>query len=112
MSFVPNTPQWQQAAEAAMQMVVDFYQDLEQRRVFPAAPMDQIADQFRGSLDADTGIGLTAALDEFAHKVILNSNLIAHPKYLGLVNCAPLPGAILADLLVSALNANAGTQSQ
>ena len=31
-----------------------------------------------------------------------------HPLYLGLVNSSPLPGAALADLLVSALNNNGG----
>lgn len=33
---------------------------------------------------------------------------IPHPLYLGLVNSSPLPGAVLADLLISSLNNNGG----
>jgi aromatic-L-amino-acid decarboxylase len=35
-----------------------------------------------------------------------------HPLYLGLVNSSPLPAAVLADLLVSALNNNGGAFHQ
>jgi hypothetical protein len=35
-----------------------------------------------------------------------------HPLYLGLVNSSPLPGAVLADLLISSLNNNGGAFHQ
>ena len=35
-----------------------------------------------------------------------------HPLYLGLVNSSPLPGAVLADLLISSLNNDGGAFHQ
>jgi glutamate/tyrosine decarboxylase-like PLP-dependent enzyme len=54
------------------------------------------------------GVGLLEALKDFREKVVPNCLAIPHPLYLGLVNSSPLPGAALADHLISALNNNDG----
>lgn len=44
--------------------------------------------------------------------VLPSSTAVPSPMYFGLFNCSPLPAAPLADLLVSALNGNAGAHHQ
>src|SRR5439155_25536337 len=67
--------------------------------------------QFAGTLD-DDGVGLLAALEEFREQVLPACMGRPHPLCLGLVNSSPLPGAVLADLLVWALNNNGGAFHQ
>jgi aromatic-L-amino-acid decarboxylase len=51
-------------------------------------------------------------LEEFHDNVLPASMGTPHPLYLGLVNSSPMPGAALADLLVSSLNNNGGAFHQ
>jgi hypothetical protein len=56
-------------------------------------------------------VGLLEALDEFERWVLPGSMGTPHLLYLGL-NSSPLPGAVLADLLISSLNNNVGAFHQ
>jgi glutamate/tyrosine decarboxylase-like PLP-dependent enzyme len=51
-------------------------------------------------------------LDEFERLILPDCMTTPHPLYLGLVNSSPLPGATLADLLISVLNNNGGAFHQ
>jgi glutamate/tyrosine decarboxylase-like PLP-dependent enzyme len=64
-----------------------------------------------GRLTED-GVGLVRALEDFESLVLPASMGTPHPLYLGLVNSSPLPGAALADLLISSLNNNGGAFHQ
>jgi len=101
----------EEAARRAGELFVEIYRGLEQRRVSPQVERGRLLEQFAGTLP-DDGIGLTAALDEFRQRVLPACMGTPHPLYLGLVNSSPLPGAVLADLLVSALNNNGGAFHQ
>jgi aromatic-L-amino-acid decarboxylase len=101
----------EEAARRAGELFVAIYRGLEQRRVAPAVERPKLLEQFTGTLH-DDGIGLVAALDEFGERVLPACMGTPHPLYLGLVNSSPLPGAALADLLVSALNNNGGAFHQ
>ncbi len=101
----------EEAARRAGELFVEIYRGLERRPVAPADDRATLADQFAGTL-GDDGVGLLAALDEFRDRVLPASMGTPHPLYLGLVNSSPLPGAALADLLVSALNNNGGAFHQ
>jgi aromatic-L-amino-acid decarboxylase len=101
----------EEAARRAGELFVEIYRGLELRRVSPAVERPQLLEQFAGTLH-DDGIGLLAALDEFQDRVLPACMGTPHPLYLGLVNSSPLPGAALADLLVSALNNNGGAFHQ
>lgn len=97
------------AMQLASKIFLDINENLEQWAVAgqPVEPKQQ------SSLKLDEhGIGLREALNCFKEKILSESIKIAHPMYFGLVNSSPLPGAALADLLVSALNNNAGAQHQ
>src|SRR5262245_22869908 len=107
---LPREP-LEEAARRAGELFVEIYRGLEQRPVAPAVERGALLEQFAGTL-GDDGLGLLAALDEFRARVLPASMGTPHPLYLGLVNSSPLPGAALADLLVSALNNNGGAFHQ
>ncbi|HEX8702572.1 MAG TPA: pyridoxal-dependent decarboxylase [Myxococcaceae bacterium] len=99
------------ASRKAAGLFERIYTELEQRPVTPQASPEQVRALFTGSLE-EQGVGLVRALEDFETKVLPHSLGIAHPLYMGLVNSSPLPGAALADSLVSALNNNAGAFHQ
>src|SRR5580704_6745705 len=97
----------QRASEEASRLFVDIYEKLETRKIDPGIDSKSLVDVFRNTLKNE-GAGLLEALKDFREKVLPNSLAIPHPLYLGLVNSSPLPGAALADHLISALNNNDG----
>lgn len=100
----------EEAAARAADLVVEIYRELESRPVAPPHE-DGAATFFAGRL-GEVGIGLAATVEELARDVVPRSLGTPHPLYLGLVNSSPLPGAVLADLVVSALDNNAGAAHQ
>jgi aromatic-L-amino-acid decarboxylase len=101
----------EEAAAKAAAIFVSIYRGLEERPVAP--PMDRTT--LRAAIArtvADEGVGLVHALEDFEQRVLPGSMGTPHPLYLGLVNSSPLPGAALADLLISALNNNGGAFHQ
>jgi glutamate/tyrosine decarboxylase-like PLP-dependent enzyme len=97
----------EKASEQASRLFVEIYEKLETRKVDPGIDFKSFVEVFRESLK-DEGVGLLEALRDFKEKVVPNCLAIPHPLYLGLVNSSPLPGAALADHLISALNNNDG----
>ncbi len=95
------------ASEEASRLFVEIYKTLETRKVDPGIDFNALVEVFRDSLK-DEGVGLLEALRDFRNNVVPNCLAIPHPLYLGLVNSSPLPGAALADHLISALNNNDG----
>jgi aromatic-L-amino-acid decarboxylase len=101
------TSELARASAEASRLFVEIYEKLETRKVDPGIDFESLVDVFRNTLKSE-GVGLVEALRDFREKVLPNSLAIPHPLYLGLVNSSPLPGAALADHLISALNNNDG----
>jgi aromatic-L-amino-acid/L-tryptophan decarboxylase len=101
------TADLERASEEASRLFVEIYEKLETRKVDPGIDFKSLVEVFRNTLKTE-GVGLLEALRDFREKVLPNSLAIPHPLYLGLVNSSPLPGAALADHLISALNNNDG----
>jgi aromatic-L-amino-acid/L-tryptophan decarboxylase len=99
------------AAKRAAELFVSIERGLESRPVAPATTRLALQDRFAGTL-GENGVGLLNVLDEFERLVLPDCMTTPHPLYLGLVNSSPLPGAVLADLLISALNNNGGAFHQ
>ena len=99
------------AAQRAAELFVSIARGLESRPVAPATPRSALRDRFAGTL-GENGVGLLSVLDEFERQILPACMTTPHPLYLGLVNSSPLPGAALADLLISALNNNGGAFHQ
>lgn len=101
----------EEAAKKAADLFVRIYRDLEQRPVAPAITRAELRQALAGRLTED-GVGLVRTLEDFESLVLPGSMGTPHPLYLGLVNSSPLPGAALADLLISSLNNNGGAFHQ
>jgi glutamate/tyrosine decarboxylase-like PLP-dependent enzyme len=101
----------EEAGKRAAELFTTIYRGLEQRPVAPAKTRTALRETFSGTL-VDEGVGLLQALDEFERWVLPGCMGTPHPLYLGLVNSSPLPGAALADLLISSLNNNGGAYHQ
>lgn len=101
----------EEAAKRAADLFVAIERGLELRRVAPLASRSALRDRFAGTV-GEEGVGLLGALDDFERLVLPDCMTTPHPLYLGLVNSSPLPGAVLADLLISALNNNGGAFHQ
>lgn len=98
-------------SQRAAELYTEIYSELETRCVAPNVTREQIHELFADSIHEE-GIGLDAALEEFAEHILPHSMGTPHPLYFGLVNSSPLPAGPLADLLVSSLNNNAGSFHQ
>lgn len=95
----------------AAELIRSFYEDLEGRAVAPAFPASETARAFEGTL-GEEGVGLKAALEDVERTVIPRAMGIPHPLYLGLINSSPLPGGIVAESIIGALNNNGGSWIQ
>ncbi|HZH02674.1 MAG TPA: pyridoxal-dependent decarboxylase, partial [Myxococcaceae bacterium] len=87
------------------------FREVEQGPVQPPAIPAEIRQHFAGSL-GEEGVGLAGLVAELEEEVFPRSIRIANPMYAGLVQSSPLPGAALADSLISAINNNAGATHQ
>ncbi len=99
------------ALERAAGLIEEFYATLESRSVEPPLHVDEVRARLAGTL-GEEGIGLSAALDEVEQHILPGSLATPHPRYMGLFNSSPLPGGVVADALVSALNNNTGSTHQ
>lgn len=99
------------ALRQAGRLFLQAFRDLESKPVQPALTAEEVSARFAGSL-GEQGRGAEAALEEFESSVLPASTAMSSPMYFGLLNCSPLPIAALGDLLVSALNNNAGAFHQ
>lgn len=101
----------EEASRRAAELLVGFWRGLEARRVDPGVSREELARRFAGRL-GDEGVGTLAALEELARDALPASMTTPHPLYLGLINSSPLPAGVLADLIVSGINNNAGAFHQ
>jgi aromatic-L-amino-acid/L-tryptophan decarboxylase len=90
----------------ASRLFLEIVEAVEDRPVSPPASPAGLAGI------GEQGVGILRALEEVRDQILPHAMGIGHPCYMGLVNSSPLPAAALADLLVSALNNNAGASHQ
>lgn len=70
---------------------------------------DQLAERFAGGFPAGPG-ALEDVLMKVANDVVSESNRLYHPRYMGHQVSAPLPAAVWAEAVVSALNNSVAVQ--
>jgi aromatic-L-amino-acid/L-tryptophan decarboxylase len=109
--FDLSTVGLEEAASKAAALFISIYRGLEQRPVAPSKTREALRETLSETL-VEEGIGLVQALQDFERWILPGSMGTPHPLYLGLVNSSPLPGAALADLLISSLNNNGGAYHQ
>jgi aromatic-L-amino-acid decarboxylase len=97
-----------QTGYAFVDLVLDYFKGLEGRRVYgPVSPMG-LDDLFAEDLPED-GTSFGELVQELRAKVFPNTMAIGSRRYFGMMNPAPLPVAVLSDLLASAMNQNAAS---
>ena len=100
--------QLRQTGYAFVDLILDYFKGLEGRRVYgPVSPMG-MDDLFAEDLPED-GCSFQDLVQETRAKVFSNTMAIGSRRYFGMMNPSPLPVAVLADALTSAMNQNAAS---
>jgi glutamate/tyrosine decarboxylase-like PLP-dependent enzyme len=100
--------QLRQTGYAFVDLILDYFKGLEGRRVYgPVSPMG-LDDLFAEDLPEE-GCNFSELVQETRAKIFPNTMAIGSRRYFGMMNPAPLPVAILADALCSAMNQNAAS---
>lgn len=93
------------AGYAFVDLALDYFKGLEGRRVYgPVSPMG-LDDLFAEPLP-EQGCTMAELVQELRGKLFPNTMAIGSRRYFGMMNPAPLPVAILAELLTAAMNQN------
>jgi glutamate/tyrosine decarboxylase-like PLP-dependent enzyme len=93
------------AGYAFVDLALDYFKGLEGRRVYgPVSPMG-LDDLFAEPLP-EQGCTLTELVQELRGKLFPNTMAIGSRRYFGMMNPAPVPVAVLAELLTAAMNQN------
>ncbi|PID80626.1 hypothetical protein CSA17_03805 [bacterium DOLJORAL78_65_58] len=86
-------------------MIVEYWKGLEGRRVYgPLSPVG-LDEMFKESLP-EQGAPLAEVLQEVRTRVFPNTMAIGSRRYFGMMNPAPMPVAVFAEALASAMNQN------
>jgi aromatic-L-amino-acid/L-tryptophan decarboxylase len=94
----------------AVDLVADYLEGVEGRRVFPDMQPAEVVRLFEQPLPQE-GTPLAQILDEVEERLLPACTHVGHPGYLGLITPSPTPAGVLADLVASALNQNPGAYS-
>jgi glutamate/tyrosine decarboxylase-like PLP-dependent enzyme len=95
----------QRLGELTTRMVAAYARELDQIRLCSAATPGELAALFDEPLPR-TGAEAADVLSRFESDIAPHSMAISSPRYFGLFNPTPLPVAVWADALASALNQN------
>jgi glutamate/tyrosine decarboxylase-like PLP-dependent enzyme len=90
---------------AAVAIVADYARSLEDAPVCSQATPAELDALFDEPLPAE-GVAPEEVFERFAREVVPHAMNIPSPRYFGLFNPTPLPVAVWADALISALNQN------
>jgi len=93
---------------AFVDLMAEYLQGLDGRRVYGPVSPAGLDDFFLEELP-ENGTGWDEMLQECRSKVFPNSMAIGSRRYFGMMNPSPLPEAIFADALASAMNQNAAS---
>jgi glutamate/tyrosine decarboxylase-like PLP-dependent enzyme len=93
------------AGEQVVRWMAEFYGSLEEGPVAPETTPAEADALFAAPLPRE-GVGFEAAFREVREKVAPGALRIPHPRYFGLMNPTPVVPAVLAEVVISALNQN------
>jgi aromatic-L-amino-acid decarboxylase len=96
---------------AVTELVAGYVRSLDEAPVCSTATPAELASLFAGPLPVE-GADVGELLEIIRRDVVAHAMNISSPRYFGLFNPAPLPVAVWADALCSALNQNAAAWRQ
>lgn len=108
-SRVPDThtlaEEHEQLGRAAAQLIADYARSLDAAPVCSKATPAELVELFDEPLPVE-GVGFGEIFERIGRDLIPHSMNIPSPRYFGLFNPTPLPVAVWADAVASALNQN------
>jgi aromatic-L-amino-acid decarboxylase len=90
---------------AVAEIVADYARSLEDARLCSTATPAELEKLFDEPLPVE-GVGAAEVLEKFRRDIVPHAMNIPSPRYFGLFNPTPLPVAVWADALASAINQN------
>lgn len=105
--LLPDSSQRLQLLQQTAQLIDDYYQQLEASPVAPQVASSELRKQLQ-LIDFESQNDLTNVVGSAYQSLRDGGMKVAHPGYYGLFNPAPSFAGVLADLLVAALNPQAG----
>jgi len=94
----------------AVDLMADYLDQIEEKRVFPDAGPETVNRLFAGALPQDP-TSPEDVLAELEQKLLPYCTNVGHPGYMGLITPSPNPVGVVADFICSALNQNVGAYS-
>lgn len=108
-SPVPDTrtlaEEHERAGLAALRLITDYARTLDTAPVCSKATPEELVELFDEPLPWE-GVGLDEIFEQFTRDIVPHAMNIPSPRYFGLFNPTPLPVAVWADAVASALNQN------
>jgi len=95
----------EELAQKAAAIATEYLSSVSQRPLAPPASLQDLKQTFSEPIP-QTGSSLDALLRKVSDQVIANSVAIGSTRFFGLMDSPPLPIAVFADMLASALNQN------
>jgi aromatic-L-amino-acid decarboxylase len=105
-----DTREFREQGHRVIDLLADYLEGVEGRRVFPDVTPAEVAAPFDQELPRE-GEPLAAVVDELEERLLPTCTHVGHPGYLGLITPSPTPAGVLGDLIASALNQNLGAYS-
>jgi hypothetical protein len=91
----------------AVDMIADYYRDLDDRAVYPGVPAGEVAAAFEEELP-ESGSDPGSVIDEWAEKVVPYATHNTSPRFFGFVMGGGTQVGTLAEALAAAVNMNVG----
>jgi aromatic-L-amino-acid decarboxylase len=105
-----DAKEFRETSYKVVELLTDYLQHLENKRVFPDAEPHVVNRLFSEPLPQDP-TPADSVLAELQEKLLPYCTNVGHPGYMGLITPSPNPVGIIADFICSALNQNIGAYS-
>jgi aromatic-L-amino-acid/L-tryptophan decarboxylase len=105
-----DTKEFRSLGYRVVDLLADYLDHIEEKRVFPAADPRTVNQLFAEPLPQGT-TSPDGVLDELENKLLPYCTHVGHPGYMGLITPTPTPVGVIADFSCSALNQNLGAYS-
>ena len=102
-----NPNEFREVGHRVVDLLSEYLEHIEQRRVFPDVEPRTLAELFAEPLPQDP-CDADEVVSELEEKLLPYCTNVGHPGYMGLITPSPNPVGVLADFICSALNQNIG----
>lgn len=105
-----NSKEFSSLGHEVVDLLAEYFDQIEQRRVFPDAEPRTVNQLFSEPLP-ENAISTDVLLNELKSKLFPYCTNVGHPGYMGLITPSPNPVGVIADFIASAINQNVGAYS-